>query len=320
MRKMIGKLAILGGIFLLSLFSVFNLHRVIVGAQYQQGYQASVIDKVNRLASIEEPKIILVGNSNVAFGIQSELIEAAFDMPVVNLGLHGGLGNALHEQIAKLNINKGDVVIICHSSFSKDDSIQNPSLAWTVYDYHAQLLPMFRAKDILNMTYAYPDYFRKTTDLWISKEGNQDSGGSYSRNAFNEYGDVVCRPAEKQLVIDEFFQKNLITVPEIDSRCVSRINKLNRYVSNKGARLVVAGYPIAYGEYATFTYEDFDGFQRELEKRLDCPVISKYSDYFYPYEYFYDTILHLTEDGARARTQQLVSDLKSWGLGKECNG
>ena len=55
---------------------------------------------------IEEPKIILIGNSNLAFGIDSEKIENSVGMPVVNLGLHGSLGNEFHESMAKKYIEK----------------------------------------------------------------------------------------------------------------------------------------------------------------------------------------------------------------------
>ena len=94
--------------------------------------------------------------------------------------------------------------------------------------------------------------------------------------------------------------------------CARRLNQYNRLIQSKGASLVIAGYPIAYGEYANFTQEDFNVFQENLQAAVDCDVISRYSDYFYPYTYFYDTILHLTAEGADVRTAQLISDLKKW--------
>ena len=64
--------------------------------QYLGNYQASLIDKVERLESIEEPKIVLIGDSNLAFGIDSEKIEEGHGIPVVNMGLHGGFGCLLY--------------------------------------------------------------------------------------------------------------------------------------------------------------------------------------------------------------------------------
>ena len=74
---------------------------------------------------INEPKIVLVSNSNLAFGIQSDLIEDAFEMPVVNLGLHGGLGNAFHERMPLFNITIGDIIVISHLDYSDDDKISD---------------------------------------------------------------------------------------------------------------------------------------------------------------------------------------------------
>ena len=45
---------------------------VIVMPQYLLNYQASLIDKNERLCSIDEAKIVLVGNSNWAFGVDSQ--------------------------------------------------------------------------------------------------------------------------------------------------------------------------------------------------------------------------------------------------------
>lgn len=95
----------LGVIMIISIIASFDYF--IIGRQYNDNYDAVLIDKVDRLKSINEPKIILVGDSNVAFGMNSKKIEEELGMPVVNLGLHGALGNAFHEQIAKLNIGGG---------------------------------------------------------------------------------------------------------------------------------------------------------------------------------------------------------------------
>lgn len=52
---------------LMVIINGFFLH--YISPQYFYGYDASIIDKVNRAESISEPKIILVGNSNLAYGI-----------------------------------------------------------------------------------------------------------------------------------------------------------------------------------------------------------------------------------------------------------
>lgn len=293
-----------GGIIVLDFF--------IIGSQYEYNYQASLVDKVERLENIKEPKIILVGDSNLAFGMDSKKVEEALAMPVVNLGLHGGLGNAFHEEIAKLNINEGDVIVVCHSSFSDTDEIGDRALAWVTIDNHFALGKIVRPKDWAAMIAAWPNYIRNAMFLKMTNRGNVDDGGIYSRNAFNEYGDIVFKPEYGQMDVESFFAEKEIHIPQINDICVNRLNEYNGYITSHGGTMVVAGYPIAYGEYADFDAADFLVFYLELQEALDCEIISDYTDYFFPYSYFYNSHLHLTAEGTEARTDQLILDLGVW--------
>lgn len=313
MKSFIKKVFLLFTLTFVVMLALAGFDYWVIGGQYQQGYEASLIDKVHRLKSINESKIILVGNSNLAFGIHSEQIEEHIGMPVVNLGLHGGLGNAFHEEIAKLNINAGDIVVVCHTELSDNDSLTGGELAWLAYDYNREIWPIIRKKDYFYMLCVYPSYLRKSYALWASNEGNIGSTkSSYTRSAFNEYGDILFKPERSQMDTQEFFRNHNICVPEINDICTNRLNKLNQFCSDRGAVMVVAAYPIAYGEFAEFDEADFRTFQAELDAKLDCDIISDYTDYFFPYHYFYDTAYHLNEEGTNARTRQLIEDLENW--------
>lgn len=312
MKKFIKKLIIFLLIMVICSGGIVAFHRFVVGGQYEYSYMASAVDKLDRLKSINEPKIVLVGHSNLAFGINSQKIEEAMGMQVVNLGIHGGLGNAFYERLAKENINEGDIIVICHSTFSDTGEIPDPSLAWLAYDYNSEIWPLITDNNLKNILLAYPKYVKSSLFLWASGRGNVDGGGSYSRSAFNEYGDIVYKPESGQMDVELYFSTFPNPLPEINDICTDRLNQLNQYITERGATMVVAGYPIAYGKYADFTQDDFKEFKKQLEDALDCEVISDYTDYFYPYDYFYDTELHLTEEGADIRTQQLITDLKKW--------
>lgn len=278
-----------------------------VSPQYLCNYQASLIDKVNRLESIEGPKIVLLSNSNLAFGINSEDIESAFGMPVVNMGLHGGLGNAFHEEMGKLNVCEGDIYIICHSSYSDVGGIEDPELAWITIEDHFKLWKMLRTEDIKPMVKAYPAYLKKCISLWLNDAGNMEEKGVYSRAAFNEYGDIEWKDKGQKY---EFVEGSVV-VPEISDNVVERINELDKYFSERGATLLIGGYPIGSGEY-TPDAELFVEFQQQLEEKLNPPVISDFTDYFYEYKYFYNTNLHLNNEGKNLRTQQLIEDLQNY--------
>lgn len=307
MKKFIKKLSIFMVLFavLSAVFIVFEAN--VVGPQYSQGYCAALIDKVDRLESITEPKIILVGNSNLPFGINSEMIEQAIGMPVVNLGLHGDLENAFHEEISKLNINKGDIVVICHTNYSDDDKISSCALAWATIEWNTELWKIIRKNDYWDMLKAMPSYMFRITTMWIKNTGNHSSGDVYSRDAFNKYGDIGFERSENKYK----FTESSIVVPEINDICVKRLNKLDKYIKGKGATMVIAGYPIADCKY-TPPKEEYIKFQNQLSDSLTAPVISDFCDYFIPSEYFYDTNYHLTNEGSEIRTNQLITDIKEY--------
>ena len=174
---------------MLALIAVFCF--VIVMPQYLLNYQASLIDKNERLCSIDGAKIVLVGNSNWAFGVDSQKLEEAMGMPVVNMGMHGGIGNPFNEQAAVQNIHEGDIVIISYSNFADGDMIKNPELAWITIENHPALWKYIRLKDWPDMIKAYPTYLKDCLDLWSQGIGNMDSGTEYSRLQFNENGDDI---------------------------------------------------------------------------------------------------------------------------------
>ena len=296
-------------IFLIKLVVAFSLlagYVYHVLPQYKQGYNASLIDKVDRLASIDEPKIVLLGHSNLAFGINSELIENAMGMPVINMGLHGGNGNAFHEEMAKYNVTPGDIYILCHSNFDDDNLIPDTMNVWSSIENHLNLWKILRTDDIALMAKSFPVYLKKSLILYSSGMGNQDTGNEYARSAFNEYGDVAVLRERSQYTFKEG-----VGIPRIGDISIERINELNKYLTKRGATLVIASYPIGNGRL-TVDASEFISFQEQLEEKLDCPVISNYVDYMFDYKYFFDTDFHLISEGADLRTTQLISDLKRW--------
>ena len=284
------------------LFALFCM----ISPQYLYSYNASLIDKIDRLEAINEPKIVLVGNSNLAFGINSEEIEEAFGMPVVNLGLNSELGNPFLEEMAKLNVNEGDIYILCHTNYADDDTIGVPSV-WVTLEDHFHLWKILRGKDVIPMLQGFPTYVKGCMELWEEERGNRSGENAYNRVAFNEYGDVAYERKEPKKEIDI----REVKVPEIADITADRINELNQYMEDRGATLLIAGYPIMVGE-GTPPEEEYVNFQKQLEDAMDAEVISDFTDYMIEYRYFYDTIYHLTDEGVEIRTRQLISDLNTY--------
>ncbi len=276
--------------------------------QYTGNYQASMLDKVHRLKSVEGPKIVLIGNSNLAFGIDSAKIEEAFGMPVVNMGLHGGVGNAFNEQAAKLNVQEGDIYIVAHTNYDDPDKIKNPMLAWITIENHPELYPLIRVQDWPDMIMAYPTYLKKCLTFWRTETGNTETNDCYRRSAFNAYGDnYFPRP---QTVADGV-DFSPVMIHHINGTTAERLNELNAYLTERGATMLVAAYPIAVYKKTPSEKEYFE-MGKEISDALDCKVISDFRDYMFDETYFYDSYTHLTDEGVKVRTGQLIKDLQDY--------
>lgn len=308
MKRFLTNLLLMVLLVCLALAAIVSFDFLFIGNQYTQAYTGSILDKTARMESIREPKILLVGNSNLSFGMDSARLEEATGMPVVNLGLHGGLGNAFHEELAKPYIRQGDIVILCHSDYASD-GIGDNTLAWVTLEKHTNLWNILRPEDIPKFLRAYPDYFLNCIKNYLSHSDVPIADSAYARCAFNEYGDIICRPVHD--TSQYTFTQGSLALPGVDSVCLDRMNAFHDYVRSQGATLLLSYYPIAWGEY-TPQEDAYLAIQDTLRSRLTFPIISDIRDYFIPYEYFYDTIYHLNEEGVAIRTGQLAEDLLAW--------
>ena len=79
---------------------------------YSETFYGALNEKYGRLNSLEGEKIVVVGGSSVAFGLDSELLESYTGMPVVNFGLYADLGTKMMLDLSLSGISNGDVVIL----------------------------------------------------------------------------------------------------------------------------------------------------------------------------------------------------------------
>ena len=291
----------------LILFAVVILILIFqfVMPQYTTLYNASIIDKVERLKTVGSPKIILVGDSNVAFGFDSEMIQDAFNMPVVNFGLHGSLGQDFHSDMIRDYINEGDIVVLAPAGYDYNVRSYDCVMAWVTIENHFYLWKGIDYRNYPRMLAAFPTYLKRAIGLFITGKGNSVEDNPWGRNDFNIYGDYSHPRPECRIDGDnyeQYFQSS-----ELSDQLRDYWNSYNDFVKSKGATLFMSAPPIL----SVTLNVDLEAMQQQLEDGLNFPMISRLDDYIYPREYFYDTGFHLNDIGKVARTQQFISDLSA---------
>src|SRR2546423_1051105 len=75
-------------------------------------WMSAAIDKENLIRNTPQPRVIFVGGSNLAFGLNSLLIQRRLGRSVVNMGLSAGLGMRFMLAEVRPHLRPGDLVVV----------------------------------------------------------------------------------------------------------------------------------------------------------------------------------------------------------------
>ena len=111
-------------------------------AQYDESFLGELSDKCALLEQSPAPRIVLVGGSSLAFGVDSALLEQEFPgYTVVNFGLYAALGTQLMLELSDGQFREGDIVILSPEQQAQTLSCYfNAEAAWQALDGDFALL------------------------------------------------------------------------------------------------------------------------------------------------------------------------------------
>ena len=146
--------------------------------------------KTDRLNSVQDKKIVIIGGSSVAFGVRSDLMEQELGIEVVNFGLYANLGTKYMLDVAKDSINEGDIVIVAPEQNSQSLSTYfNGEAVWYSADGNFGLLNKVPWSDKGELFNSFLKFVSGKFGYW--KDGKKPCpDGVYNVNSFNEYGDI----------------------------------------------------------------------------------------------------------------------------------
>lgn len=277
---------------------------------YDNVFVAALGDKYERLHLVKEPKLVVVGGSSVAFGLDSELLSRYTGREVVNFGLYATLGSKVMLDLSESGLNSGDIVVFTPEPEAGTMSLYfGAESVWQAIDVCPSLLDEIDDGDLESLYAAFPTY---KADKEKYSDMKPNPPGIYNRRSFNELGDIaVERPYN---LMAKGYDSN--TVFDFDTSIISDefIEYFNAYVSRLSERGVTVYFSfcpineLSLGEGVDA--ERLSAYQDYLSKRLACPVISDINDYIMDWGYFYDTNMHLNDAGVTARTNMLIKDVR----------
>ncbi|MBR2848647.1 MAG: hypothetical protein IKB87_04240 [Clostridia bacterium] len=282
---------------------------------YGETFVQALGEKFDRLTSVDEPKLILIGGSSVAFGFDSKMLEEALGMPVVNFGLYATLGTKLMMDLSKANIGKNDIILLSPEMDPQTLSLYfNADSTWQAMEGHTEMLRYIAKENLPAMAGAYYEYGMQK--FGYHKDGIKLSPtGVYRSDSFNAYGDIAYKRPYNTLYESTGLRYDTTTVinltPEIVSDdFIDYVNEYTAWCKKKGATVYFSFCPMNRDALSQTTdAETMIAFFDYLSASLECTVIGSPEDTAYDAEYFYDTNYHLNDAGAILHTKEILKAL-----------
>ncbi len=290
------------------IFSIYSLISFYVNAEKidSSDYMDAIIDKHNRIEQLNCPKIIFAGGSNLAFGLNSEYIENEFSVPVVNLGLHAGLGLNFILNELRNTVKNNDVVFLSIEYFlSNEGTYQLKKNVSKNYKEANNYYSIDLRYEILSNI----DKTRSNLKFKKSKEKIADNSEPknqvYSRGAFNEYGDAIAHLEKKS-------PNSLNGRKEYTYSYWAGINELNKFYNYAKSKNVTVFFL-----YPNFPVTEFERnknainkLSHDLSNNLKIEILNRPSSFMFSDSLFFDTVYHLNKKGREIRTTKLIELIK----------
>jgi len=267
------------------------------------------IDKHKRLDSLPSPKIILIGGSNFAYGINSKMIEENTHYPVVNMGLHAGFGLMYTINEVKDNIRKGDIVVLSpvyQWLKSGNEMLYGEEvLIALLFDVNRSDLRYLNVEQgiyLLPNTVSYAVSKLVPRKLDVMGEGADWYEKIYLRTAFNKYGDESQHwKYPKQSISIGISEDN----SDISLKSVETVRKFRLYVEKQGARFIMI--PPSLINYNTI--RPFANKLSAILKQNKTPFAIEPDSCVLDSSLFFNTAYHLNKRGVEIYTRILIDKI-----------
>lgn len=268
--------------------------------------------KERLIAETPSPKVVILGGSNVAFGVDSKVLSDSLGMPVVNAGLHAGLGLRFIMDANTPWLRKGDILVIMPEyGHLLGNTTGGNSTTVGLIPYFASAREMADL-DKDQWTSVCKGWGRETLKMFVDGAKNSlrpknDGKYQYLKSGFDERGDEVShRHMESDMDMLHFKSSPSFTTfygkyfPEF----VSEVRSLQ----NRGIQVILLPPAILKGSLAADR-----GMINQLSRRLSevgIPYAAPLDTFAYPNELLYNSEYHLNAAGVKLNTIHILSAVK----------
>jgi len=303
----------------ISLFSallcaVFVIGLAVPDMSSVQNMHYSMLDKEKALRETKGPRLILVGGSNITYGIDSARIQDDLRINTLNTGIHAGYGLKFMLDYVRPYIKPGDVVVLApeYEYFFNDFYLGGGQTLLYAIGAVPDNFRYLTLSQILSLAEFVPGYaVGKLKTLFFPGQTTGElfsDRALYERRAFNKYGDLTVHWDKPRLG----FSSESLKGEKVDAAALRTLKDFQSYIERNGAGLYIAYPCLNMGSFA-LSESRIRLVERELMK-YGFKTLSGPERYVFTDDLFFNFRYHLNKKGVDIRTGYLIEDLKQSGI------
>lgn len=306
MKEFINKSVLFAVLLIASLStSLFFIH----DKNSSENILAALPGKYSHLDSISGGRIIFVGGSNLSFGLNSKQVQDSLKKPVVNLGVHAGMGLRFIASDVLKHIHPDDIIVLVpeYENFYTDNFYGEIELISVLFDILPQSRKEISFSQWLKLANYLPVYSAKKIKNFMSFSSVKNSNeiNVYDKRSFNSYGDAYIHwTMENQ----DFLSLSPVESKTTNTEVFDFLKSFTASVKSKKAKVLLFP-PVIEKQSFLAQMEIINIINLRLKsEQLDFCVAPE--NYSYERNYFFNSYYHLNKTGVDKRTLQIIEDLK----------
>ncbi len=312
MNQRIRRLALGLLLFLLLPISLL-ISGVFLPSYYSESYYAELSDMYDRLYKTDGKKLVMIGGSNISFGLDTSLLEQAlaehgFDYTVCPFGLYAAVGSSAMLELSKNSLSQGDIVILAIEPTSDTMSTYFGATAfWKCCEESPQMLLHLNNTQQAAMIGNYIPYLQERWSIYRNHTAPKVTG-VYTEASFDENCNMIYeRPGNTMALGYDTASPVDLAAITIAPDFAQQVNEFCSYAREVGAAVYLSFSPV--NRSAIVDMDAVESFFTLCNDTFFCPVISDPYDYILESGWFYDSNFHLNTPGSKVRTMLLAEDL-----------
>lgn len=268
---------------------------------------ASALDKEKRLEELaNQPRLVIIGGSNVRFGFDSGVLKDTLHREPVNMGIHIGLGlNYMFEEVSDY-LQKGDVLLVSaeYNHFLKEDTYYGDEGLTDMYLIkHEWGKALYNMVDTHNFLSMYRLIRKRVKRIGMNVKDIPEK--MEVRTKYNEYGDYT---GHYNLPSCGHWDNNPFPIVLPDKKVLEDIRKKVSSLSERGVKVLFLPPP-----YCRSSYQNDSLVISRISdslRSIGLPFYLESSECVYPDSVFYDSRYHLNRKGVEMHSKKIAGELK----------